>query len=113
VDNACEDYELWSRLASMGKRFGNCAEALVRYRVHRGGMKSRLLRATLRDTVRVKQAYWWGDMDCTDRLVAVAERLLLWLPPGLVMRLFLRFALHKRLPEPDAGKQPTGTQPVQ
>ncbi|MHC5072588.1 MAG: glycosyltransferase [Planctomycetota bacterium] len=103
VDYACEDYELWSRLAAAGKRFGNCGEALVRYRVHRGGMKSRLLRATLRDTLRVKQAYWWADMSLGDRLLAFGERLLLWLPPRLVMGLFLRLALQKRLPHPKAG----------
>lgn len=100
VDYTCEDYELWSRLAARGARFANCAEPLVRYRVHSGGMKSRLLRATLRDTLRVKAEYWRRGMRAGDRLLALGERLLLWLPPRVVMGLFLRIALTKRLPDP-------------
>ena len=100
-DLACEDYELWSRLAAAGCRFESLPGALVRYRVHQGGMKSRLLRATLRDTLLVKKRYWASKMNLGDRLRMLGERLLLWLPPRLVMGLFLRLSLKKRLqPQP-------------
>lgn len=103
IEYACEDYELWSRLARAGKRFGNCAESLVRYCVHPGGMKLRLLRATLRDTLRIKHAYWWEDMTLGDRFRVWGERLLLWLPAPLVMALFLRVGLRKQLPDSQPG----------
>jgi glycosyltransferase involved in cell wall biosynthesis len=103
TDYACEDYELWSRLATAGKRFANCPESLVRYRVHPGGMKHRLLRATLRDTLRIKRAYWWEQMTVRDRLRAWGERVLLGLPASWVMGLFLRVGLRQNLPHSKTG----------
>jgi glycosyltransferase involved in cell wall biosynthesis len=85
-----EDYELWSRLARQRARFANHPEALVRYRVVPEGIRSAKVRATLRGTLEVKQLHWRGQMDLGGRLRMWAERLLLWLPPPLVLSLFLK-----------------------
>lgn len=103
IHYACEDYELWSRLAVAGRRLSNCAAPLVQYRVHAAGMKRRLLHATLRDTLRIKRTYWRQGMTPRDRLRTWGERFLLCLPASWVMGLFLRVGLRKQLAHPEAG----------
>jgi glycosyltransferase involved in cell wall biosynthesis len=85
-----EDYELWSRLARQGARFANHPEALVRYRVIPEGIRCAKVRDTLRGTLEVKRLHWRGAMDLGARLRLWAERLLLCLPPPLVLSLFLK-----------------------
>jgi glycosyltransferase involved in cell wall biosynthesis len=85
-----EDYELWSRLARQGARFANHPEALVRYRVVPEGIRCAKVRDTLRGTLEVKRLHWRGEMDLAGRLRMWAERLLLCLPPPLVLSLFLK-----------------------
>lgn len=84
------DYELWCRLATGGARFANLDMPLVRYRIHPGGMKSTKLRDTLRATIAIKREYFGADMSMRARLRLLGERLLLALPPRLVLWLFLR-----------------------
>jgi glycosyltransferase involved in cell wall biosynthesis len=100
-EGACEDYELWSRMAQQGLQFANLPEVLVRYRIHPRANKARRLRATLRDTLRVKREFWQRDLDLGDRLRVLGERALLLLPPALVTRLFLRSSLQRRPPGVD------------
>jgi hypothetical protein len=50
---AAEDYDLWLRLAALGK-FHNLQEQLVAYRIHLASGKVLLLRPALRDTTRLK-----------------------------------------------------------
>lgn len=85
-----EDYDLWCRLAQRGVRFANLPKPLLRYRVHPGGMKSARLRNMIRATLQVKDKYWKGRMSFRARLRYWGERLLLCLPPRLVLKLFLR-----------------------
>jgi len=40
ISRLVEDYDLWCRMAKNGMKFAALPEPLVRYRVHRGGMKS-------------------------------------------------------------------------
>jgi len=87
-DYPAEDYELWSRLIQRGARFANHPEVLVRYRLHPAGHKGEKLHAILRGTLEVKQRYWRGEMDLPARLRMHLERVLLWLPAPLVLRLF-------------------------
>lgn len=94
---ACDDYDLWSRLARAGRDFANLPEVLIRYRLHPGAMKRRQLRATLRDTLRVKREHWAGELGPGDRLRMVGERLLLCLPPALVAAVFERLT-YRPLP---------------
>lgn len=93
-----EDYELWSRLAKAGLRFANYPEALVRYRVHPGATKATKLRSSLLATLEVKRTYWSEGMDLGARARMWAEKLLLWLPPGVVMRLFMATQFRRTRP---------------
>jgi len=94
-DRTCEDYDLWSRLALDGARFANLDTALVRYRLHSGAMKSRKLRASLRDTIDIKREHWHGKQTWRGRLRLVGEHSLLLLPPPLVMALFKWFYVEQ------------------
>jgi glycosyltransferase involved in cell wall biosynthesis len=86
-----EDYDLWCRLALAGDvRFAVHPEPLFFYRMHDGQIKATGLRGTIRETVKVKMRYWRGQMDLGARARLWAERLLLLLPPRLVMYLLIR-----------------------
>lgn len=89
-DCVCDDYDLWSRLARAGARFHNLDEALVRYRLHPGQTKNRRLKATLRDTLRIKNEYWKDLFGIGDHARMWGERLLLLLPSSWIMALFVR-----------------------
>jgi glycosyltransferase involved in cell wall biosynthesis len=101
-----EDYELWSRLARRGLRFANHPEPLLRYRIHPQGMKSARLRDLLAGTLAIKQEYWADRMGWPARARVWAERLLLRLPPRLVLSLFLRTQYRKALPTRRAAAGP-------
>ncbi|MFO0944348.1 MAG: glycosyltransferase [Planctomycetota bacterium] len=94
----CEDYELWSRLAIQGVRFANHPRPLLRYRVHPGASKSTRLRGMLRGTLKLKEQYYRGRMDGKARARLWGERILTLLPASMIMGLFLRMTLKKRLP---------------
>lgn len=85
-----EDYELWSRLAHRQVHFANHPEALVRYRVVPQGIRKANVRNTLRSTLEIKKLYWHDQMGLRGRLRMWAERVMLWLPPRLVLHLFLK-----------------------
>ena len=87
-NRVCEDYDLWCRLARRGVRFGNHDQTLLSYRVHSGGTKSRRLRESLRDTIAIKREHWAGDLGPRAQLRILGERILLCLPPPLVLRMF-------------------------
>jgi glycosyltransferase involved in cell wall biosynthesis len=93
-DRTCEDYDLWCRLALRGARFANLPEPLIHYRIHPSSMKSRKLRASLRDTIAIKHEHWRGRLGWRGRLRLLGERAMLLLPPRLVLALFSR--LHLR-----------------
>ena len=92
------DYELWCRLASKGVKFANLKEALVRYRIHPMGMKTMKLREVVKATIDIKQQYFSGQMGPNALLRLWVEKMLLLLPPRLVLKLFLRMNLKKRPP---------------
>lgn len=102
----CDDYELWSRLATKGHRFANHPEALLEYRVHDASMKSRLLRQTLVDSIRVKRQYWRGQMNLGDHMRILGEKALRWLPPRWVSELYLRMTIspHLRVEQNPEGR---------
>lgn len=93
-----EDYELWCRAASFGLRFANHPEALIKYRIHRDGMKTAQLRTLLKGTQAIKRAYWCGRMNAGDRVRALGEKILLWAPPQLVLWLFIKTQYKSSLP---------------
>jgi glycosyltransferase involved in cell wall biosynthesis len=85
-----EDYELWSRLARQQARFANHPDALVCYRLIPHGTRAVKVRDALRGTLEVKRLYWRERMDLGGKLRMGAEQALLWLPPSLVLLLFLK-----------------------
>jgi glycosyltransferase involved in cell wall biosynthesis len=99
AEQPAEDYELWCRLVCAGHvTFANHPEVLVRYRIHPQAGKSTRLRGTLQATLEIKERYFGKQMDFLARLRMWGERFLLWLPPPLVMRLFLAFQYRAQLP---------------
>lgn len=90
-----EDYDLWNRLALRGRRFANCPQALVRYRLHAGAAKSRALRRQLRLTRAVRARYWAGRMGVRGRVRHATEGLLLLAPASLVWRTFVVTAYRR------------------
>jgi glycosyltransferase involved in cell wall biosynthesis len=87
---AVEDYELWCRLALRGLRFANYPEPLIRYRIHSKQLKITELRQIIRGTLEIKSMYWHDSTDAWGKARVWSERLLLWLPPRLVLSLFMR-----------------------
>ena len=87
------DYDLWCRLAKGGVRFANLPEHLVRYRIHKGAVKSTKLRETLRGTIEIKRLHFSAEMDIRAKLRLMGERLLLLLPPKFVLWLFLKMSV--------------------
>ncbi|MFV0442175.1 MAG: glycosyltransferase [Planctomycetaceae bacterium] len=85
-----QDYELWSRMIASGHNLANLPDATVRYRLHRGSVKSQRLRETLRSTLEVKETYWREEMTWSEQLRYQLERRLHHLPAALVQWLFLR-----------------------
>ncbi len=85
-----EDYELWSRLLHRQAHFANHPEALVSYRVVPQGVRRANVRNTLRSTLEIKELYWRDQLGLRGRLRMWAERIMLWLPPWLVLHLFLK-----------------------
>lgn len=89
---AAEDYDLWLRLARLGK-FHNLPEQLVAYRIHAAAGKNILLRPALRDTTRLKiRAVRRYGFRLTPRVAAsiAAHLFLLLLPNRVIFWLFRR-----------------------
>ena len=99
--DGAEDYELWWRLLRAGAQFGNHPERLLRYRIQPQQTKAKRLRQQLCATLETKRAYWDKSFSVADRLRYWAECVLLKMPPGLVMRVFLATAYDAA---PDARK---------
>ncbi len=95
---ATEDYELWCRMVAQGVKLANLDEALVRYRIHPGGMKTTKLRGILRGTIEIKEQYFKGRMSPRAKLRLLGEKVLLLLPPPLVLKLFLALSLRQDAP---------------
>ena len=93
---AAEDYDLWLRLARLGK-FHNLPEKLVAYRIHTAAGKHLLLRPALRDSTRLKvRAVRRYGFPLTLRVVVslVAHGLLMLLPDRVIFRLFRRIVVR-------------------
>jgi glycosyltransferase involved in cell wall biosynthesis len=93
-----EDYDLWSRVAKQGARFATYPEPLISYRVHPQATKTMKLRGSILGTLEVKETYWRDQMDFAARMRMWGEKVLLWLPPRLVLRLFMATQFTRRGP---------------
>jgi glycosyltransferase involved in cell wall biosynthesis len=85
-----EDYDLWCRMLKNGARFASAADDLVRYRFHPAAMKFDRIHGVIRDTMAIKHRHFESDFTVGDRLRLVGERLLLLVPPRLVLWLFTK-----------------------
>jgi len=83
-----EDFELWCRMLTRGARFAASEEPLILYRFHPGALKFSLVRPTISSMIEIKTRYFRGRLGVLDRLRLLLERVLLLLPPGVVVRLF-------------------------
>ncbi len=92
---AVEDYDLWCRMAKNGVKFANLPEPLVRYRIHRSGMKSAKLKGVLRGTIDLKRIHFGAEMDLRAKVRLLGERILLLLPPKFVLWLFLKTSVKR------------------
>jgi glycosyltransferase involved in cell wall biosynthesis len=100
---AVEDYDLWSRLAVQGIKFANLPEALLKYRLHPGGMKATKLKGTLRGTLDVKNRYWRSKLGWRGHLRMTLERVLLLVPPAITYQIFAWTVLRRTSARPPAG----------
>jgi len=91
-----EDYELWCRLDCAGVLQANLSQCLVRYRIHPGGMKTTKLRLVLKGTIDIKEMHYGRSLNLRERLRILAERTLLYLPPKLVLKLFVLLSVRRR-----------------
>ncbi len=90
-----EDYELWCRMLTRGARFANSPQPLLRYRFHPGALKFQDVHREIRGLREIRARYFAGQLSLRDRLHALAERVLLLLPPRFVMWLFTRLQYRR------------------
>jgi GT2 family glycosyltransferase len=94
---AAEDYDLWLRMARLGK-FHNMPDPLVAYRIHAAAGKNLLLKPALRDTTRLKiRAIRRYGFRATPRALAsiAMHSLLLLLPSRVIFWLFRRLIVTR------------------
>jgi len=92
---AAEDYDLWCRLAARGRRFANCAEPLLAYRLHEASVKTTRVRDALQSGLRIKQMHWGSRLPPGARLRCWAEHLALHLPPSWVGAAYERWQYRR------------------
>lgn len=85
-----EDYDLFCRLARRGDRLQNLEEQLTQYRFHRGALKFDAVHDQIRITIRVKRRHFQGLFSPRDKARILGERLLLAVPPRLIVWLFVK-----------------------
>lgn len=103
--STCEDYDLWSRLASAGATFANLEEVLFQYRLHDLQMKSTHLRDTLGAMKQIRQLNGW-QVSWPRR---VAEAILGQMPRSLAYKLIRR---HLYRDKPPATLQTSNSESV-
>lgn len=92
----CEDYDCWLRMLEKYD-FANLPDPVLKYRMSPTQSKQSKLRLTLRNTLKIQADYRTRTHSWTfrARLRALAGRILLCLPPRLVLKLFERMTYRK------------------
>jgi glycosyltransferase involved in cell wall biosynthesis len=88
ANQVVEDFELWCRMLTRGARFAASEEPLILYRFHPAALKFSLVRPTIASMIEIKTRYFRGRLGMLDRIRLLIERILLLLPPAIVVRLF-------------------------
>jgi glycosyltransferase involved in cell wall biosynthesis len=94
-----EDYDLWCRMAEADYGIANLPEILIRYRIHPAGFKSDKTRALLRSTISIKKKYFGNTLSFREKMRIYLEWALLFLPPSVVLRLFLLVNVRRYPPK--------------
>ncbi|UFX82761.1 glycosyltransferase family 2 protein [Candidatus Absconditicoccus praedator] len=86
----CQDYELWFRFFDAGYKIANIQENLLNYRVFEGQGKSKHLKLTLKNTIKVQSKYLFKIkyFDISSFFYHIALRVLMLLPNSFVLWLF-------------------------
>lgn len=95
-----EDWDLWCRMALSGKKLFNIQLPLLNYRVHSQAGKVTSLRKTLESGIELKKKYFKKMPGCwgiKERFRCFLERCLMYLPPKVVVALFLFLSMKKKI----------------
>ncbi|MFK7779968.1 MAG: glycosyltransferase [Candidatus Gracilibacteria bacterium] len=86
----CQDYELWFRFFNAGFKIGNIEEELLNYRVFFEQGKSKHLKLTLNNTIKIQSKYIFKKkyFSISNIVYFYLEKLLLFLPNNLILWLF-------------------------
>jgi glycosyltransferase involved in cell wall biosynthesis len=94
----CEDYEFWLRILEFAD-FANLAEPVIKYRISSGQTKSRHLKATLKNTMKIQREYF-QRIGCRIpfklRLQHIAGYILLLLPSQWILKIFCLITYRQR-----------------
>jgi len=99
VESPMEDWDLWCRMAIKGRRFHNIQEPLLKYRVHTQAGKFLSMRKTLLTGIELKERHFKGrpgEWGFREGFRCFVERLFMFMPPLLVLKLFLLSTVRDR-----------------
>lgn len=86
----CQDYELWFRFFDKGYKIGNLQENLTHYRVFSWQGKSKYLKLTLKNTIKIQKKYLFKIryFNINALIYWLAENILLLFPSKFILFLF-------------------------
>lgn len=94
-----QDYELWVRFFSKWFKLWNIQEALLKYRVFPEQWKSKHLKLTLKNTIKIQVnaiRKYWIKPTISDLIFILAEILLLLLPNKVILFLFKKLEYGRK-----------------
>ncbi len=86
----CQDYELWCRAFDQGYKIANISEKLTAYRVYKDQWKSRHLKLSLRNTIKIQKKYIFQKKYFSLRNIAYfwAENIVAIFPSSFILWVF-------------------------
>jgi len=90
----CQDYELWCRFFDMWYMWANINQELLRYRVFSDQWKSKHLKLTLKNTIKVQKKYIFQRQYLSIKNICyiLAENILLLFPNTFILLLFKKLS---------------------
>ncbi len=86
----CQDYELWCRFFDQGYKIANLPEKLIAYRVYPDQWKTRHLKLSLRNTIKVQKKYIFQKQyfSFQNLFYFLAENILAFFPNSFILWIF-------------------------
>ena len=86
----CQDYELWCRAFDHWYKIANLDEKLIKYRIYSDQWKSRHLKLSLRNTIKIQRKYIFQKkyFSLENILYFICENLLAFLPTKVILYIF-------------------------